>query len=50
MVRRVGDCLKELEETAYRLELLADSSIVPAAKLAALRDECDRLLAICDHR
>ena len=45
-IAKIGDCLKELDETAYWLELLADSSIVPAAKLAALRDECDQLLAI----
>ena len=45
-IAKIGDCLKELDETAYWLELLVDSSIVPAAKLAALRDECDQLLAI----
>jgi hypothetical protein len=27
-------------------ELLVDGDIVPAAKLSALRDECDQLLAI----
>jgi four helix bundle protein len=45
-IAKIGDCLKELDETAYWLELLAESSIVPDAKLAALRDECDQLLAI----
>ena len=45
-IAKIGDCLKELDETAYWLELLTDSKIVPAAKLAALRDECDQLLAI----
>ncbi len=43
---KTGDCLKELDETAYWLELLAESSIVPKVKLANLRDECDQLLAI----
>ena len=38
-IAKIGDCLKELDETAYWLELLVDSSIVPAAKLSALRDE-----------
>ena len=45
-VAKVGDCLQELDETAYWLELLAESATVPEAKLAALRDECDQLLAI----
>jgi four helix bundle protein len=45
-IAKIGDCLKELDETAYWLELLAESSIVPNAKLADLRDECDQLLAI----
>ena len=45
-IAKIGDCLKELDETAYWLELLAESSILPNAKLAALRDECDQLLAI----
>ena len=45
-IAKIGDCLKELDETAYWFELLAESSIVPEAKLAALRDECDQLLAI----
>lgn len=43
---KVGDCLKELDETAYWLELLVDSGLMPAAKLSALCDECDQLLAI----
>jgi four helix bundle protein len=45
-IAKIGDCLKELDETAYWLELLADSAIVPSPKLASLRDECDQLLAI----
>ncbi len=45
-IAKIGDCLKELDETAYWLELLAESSIVPDAELTALRDECDQLLAI----
>ena len=40
-IAKIGDCLKELDETAYWLELLAESSIVPKVKLADLRDECD---------
>jgi four helix bundle protein len=45
-VAKCGDCLRELEETAYWLELLVDSAIVPADKLAPLRKECDELTAI----
>jgi len=45
-IAKIGDCLKELDETAYWLELLAESSLVPNAKLADLHDECDQLLAI----
>lgn len=43
---KVGDCLKELDETEYWLELLTESGTVAAAKLSALRDECHQLLAI----
>ena len=45
-IAKIGDCLKELDETAYWLELLDESTIVPSAKLASLRDECNQLLAI----
>lgn len=45
-IAKIGDCLKELDETAYWLELLEEAAIVPAAKLVALRDECNQLLAI----
>ncbi len=45
-IAKIGDCLKELDETAYWLELLAESSIVPSERVAHLRDECDQLLAI----
>ena len=45
-IAKIGDCLKELDESAYWLELLTDSGIVPAAKLTSLCGECDQLLAI----
>ena len=45
-ISKIGDCLKELDETAYWLELLGESSIVPQTKLASLQDECDQLIAI----
>ena len=43
---KAGDCLKELEETSYWLELLVDSGIVEQKRLADLLKECDELIAI----
>jgi four helix bundle protein len=45
-VSKLGDCLKELEETAYWLELLVESDTVSVKKMAALLRETDALLAI----
>jgi four helix bundle protein len=45
-IAKCGDSLRELEETAYWLELLVDGKIVAAEKLSALRQECDELIAI----
>jgi len=45
-IAKIGDCLKELDETAYWLELLTDSETIPAPRLAPLQDECNQLLAI----
>src|SRR5438128_7979217 len=43
---KLGDCLKELEETCYWLELPVEGGIVAADRLASLQDECDQLIAI----
>jgi four helix bundle protein len=45
-ISKIGDCLKEIEETEYWLELLVDSSSVPAKKMANLLDETRQLIAI----
>jgi four helix bundle protein len=45
-ISKMGDCLKELDETSYWLELLSESAVVATHKLSALRGECDQLLAI----
>src|SRR5881392_3211181 len=45
-ISKCGDSLRELEETAYWLELLVDAAVLPAKKLAPLRKECDELTAI----
>ena len=43
---KCGDCLREIEETAYWLELLVAAKIVPSAKLELLQRECRELIAI----
>ncbi len=43
---KLGDCLKEADETAYWMDLLDRSNSLPSAKLADLRAECDELIAI----
>ena len=45
-IAKCGDCLRELEETSYWLELLVDGNIVPADQLSPLQQECDELIAI----
>lgn len=45
-IAKIGDCLKELDEADYWLELLVRAEIVPVSKLAALRQETNELLAI----
>jgi four helix bundle protein len=45
-IAKCGDCLREVEETAYWLELLVSANIVDADKLAPLRAEVDELTAI----
>jgi four helix bundle protein len=42
----VAISLRELEETAYWLELLVDGKIAPKDRLSAVRQECDELIAI----
>jgi four helix bundle protein len=45
-IAKCGDCLREVEETGYWLELLVEAKIVPAPKLDPLRQECRELTAI----
>jgi four helix bundle protein len=45
-IAKAGDCLREIEETSYWLELLADSGIASTDQLAPLRKESDELTAI----
>ena len=45
-ISKIGDCLKEADETLYWLELLAEENILPAKQLAPLLKETDELVAI----
>ncbi|MFZ0825791.1 MAG: four helix bundle protein [Verrucomicrobiia bacterium] len=45
-ISKIGDCLKEIEETEYWLELLVDSKCVTETKMAGLLDETCQLIAI----
>ena len=45
-VAKMGDCLKELEETSYWLELMAEAGVAPPQNLAAAADETRQLTAI----
>lgn len=45
-IAKAGDCLREIEETGYWLELLVEAGIVSAEKLSPLRQECGELIAI----
>jgi four helix bundle protein len=43
---KCGDSLRELEESAYWLELLVAAGIVASEQLSSLLQECDELIAI----
>jgi len=45
-VAKVGDCLKEIEETGYWLELLAESGAIKQNRMSGLFDEARQLTAI----
>jgi four helix bundle protein len=45
-IAKLGDCLKELDESSYWFELLVETEIVPSASLEPLQRECNELLAI----
>ena len=46
LISKIGDCLKEADETLYWLELLQEEGFVPARRLQPLLGETDELLAI----
>jgi four helix bundle protein len=45
-ISKIGDCLKEADETLYWLELLVEENFVPARRLQPLLKETDELIAI----
>ena len=45
-IAKLGDSLRELEESAYWLELLEEANIFPVEWLAELMDETNQLTAI----
>jgi four helix bundle protein len=45
-VSKIGDCLKEADETLYWLELLQAEGFVPATRLQPLVNEANELVAI----
>jgi len=45
-ISKIEGGLQELEETSYWLELLAESQMLPARRLADLRQEAEELTAI----
>ena len=45
-VSKCGDCLREIEETAYWLDPLAEANLVPRERLQPIRQECRELIAI----
>ena len=45
-IAKIGDCLKEIEETEYWLELLVESGTISTNKTGDLIDETRQLIAI----
>jgi four helix bundle protein len=45
-IAKIGDCLKELDESSYWFELLEETGLVAAADIEPLKKECHELLAI----
>jgi four helix bundle protein len=45
-ISKCGDALREVEESAYWLELLVDAGVVSSDQLSSLLKECDELTAI----
>jgi four helix bundle protein len=45
-IAKISDCLKEIDETCYWLELLGESGTISIKKIADLLDDSRQLMAI----
>lgn len=45
-IAKIGDCLKEADETPYWLELMSEENVVVCSRLSLLLKEADELVAI----
>ncbi len=45
-IAKMGDCLKELDESEYWLELIEKAGLLPAEKMELLKQECGELIRI----
>jgi four helix bundle protein len=45
-VAKIGDCLKEAEETAYWFELIVDAGLLKPNMLTPLQEECSKLIGV----
>lgn len=45
-IAKIGDSLKEIEESEYWLELLVESGCIPSGRVVSLLDETRQLIAI----
>ena len=45
-IAKMGDCLKELDESVYWFELLVEGGVMPGEKLSILMRDADELIAI----
>lgn len=41
LIAKIGDCLKEADETLYWLELMSDQNILPSSRLRLIVEEAD---------
>ena len=44
-ISKLGDCLKEIDESDYWIALIQDESVLPAVKLRSIREETSALVA-----
>jgi four helix bundle protein len=45
-ISKIGDCLKEADETLYWLELLSDENVIASSRLGLILKEADEMVAI----